>query len=46
MEKKKKKDKKVRSVWYMHLKTENKCLKTYVEIHVGEKVYENRCNII
>ena len=27
------------SVWYMCLKTENCCLKTFVEIRVGEKVY-------
>ena len=26
-------------VWYMCLKTENCCLKTFVEIRVGEKVY-------
>ena len=25
-------------VWYMCLKTENCCLKTFVEIRVGEKV--------
>ena len=29
------------SVWYMCLKTESYCLKTMVEIRVGEKVYEN-----
>ena len=29
------------SVWYMCLKTENCCLKLFVEIRVGEKVYEN-----
>ena len=29
------------SVWYMCLKTENCCLKTFVEIRVGEKVYRN-----
>jgi len=34
------------SVWYMHLKIENTCLKTYVKIHVDEKVYENMYNII
>ena len=28
-------------VWYMCLKTENCCLKTFVEICVGEKVCEN-----
>ena len=28
-------------VWYMCLKIENCCLKTFVEIHVGEKMYEN-----
>ena len=26
-------------VWYVCLKTENCCLKTFVEIHVGEKVH-------
>ena len=26
-------------VWYVCLKTENCCLKTFVEIRVGEKVY-------
>ena len=26
------------SVWYVCLKTENCCLKTFVEIRVGEKV--------
>ena len=26
------------SVWYMCLKTENCCLKIFVEIRVGEKV--------
>ena len=26
-------------VWYMCLKTENCCLKTFMEIRVGEKVY-------
>ena len=36
---KKKQDK--GSVWYMCLKIENYCLKTFVEIHVGEKVCEN-----
>ena len=28
-------------VWYMCLKTENCCLKSFVEIRVGEKVCEN-----
>ena len=28
-------------VWYMCLKTENCCLKTFVEIRVGEKIGEN-----
>ena len=27
------------SVWYVCLKTENYCLKTFVEIRMGEKVY-------
>ena len=26
-------------VWYVCLKTENCCLKTFVEIRVGEKMY-------
>ena len=26
------------SIWYMYLKTENCCLKIFVEIHVGIKV--------
>ena len=26
-------------VWYMCLKTENCCLKTFMEIRMGEKVY-------
>ena len=26
-------------VWYMCLKTENCCLKTFMEIRVGKKVY-------
>ena len=30
----------------MHLKTKNCCLKTCVEIRVGEKVCENMCNVI
>ena len=33
-------------VWYMHLKIENCCLKIYVEICVGEKMYGDTCNII
>ena len=33
-------------VWYMHLKTENCCLKTCVEIRVGEKMCENTCNAV
>ena len=28
-------------VWYMCLKIKNCCLKTFVEIHVGEKVCGN-----
>jgi len=28
--------------WYMHLKTENYCLKACV----GEKMYKNTCNVI
>ena len=28
------------SVWYMCLKTENCCLKIFVKIRVGEKIYE------
>ena len=31
----------VGSIWYMCLKTENCCLKIFVEIRVGEKVCEN-----
>ena len=30
----------------MHLKTKNMCLKTCVEIRVGEKVCENTCNVV
>ena len=30
-------------VWYIHLKTENTCLKTCVKIDVDEKVCGNRC---
>ena len=26
-------------VWYVCLKTENYCLKTFMKIHVGEKVH-------
>ena len=37
---------KSQGVWYMHLKIENRCLKTYVKIRVDEKVYENTCNIV
>ena len=33
-------------VWYMCLKTENYCLKTFVEIRVGEKVYWKMWNIV
>ena len=33
-------------VWYMHLKTENMCLKTCVEIRVSEKVCGNTCNVV
>ena len=29
------------SVWYMCLKTENCCLKIFIEIRVSEKVYGN-----
>ena len=31
----------IRSIWYMYLKTENCCLKTFVKIRVGENAYEN-----
>ena len=34
------------SVWYMCLKIENCCLKTFVEIRVGEKVYWNMWNAV
>ena len=37
----KEKKKQLGSVWYMCLKTENCCLKTFVEIRVDEKVREN-----
>ena len=30
----------------MHLKIENCCLKTCVKIRVGEKMYENTCNVV
>ena len=30
----------------MCLKTENCCLKTFVEIYVSEKMYENAWNIV
>ena len=30
----------------MHLKTENMCLKTYVELHIGEKVCGNTYNAV
>ena len=36
-----KKIKTLLSVWYMCLKTENCCLKTFVEICVDKKVYGN-----
>ena len=36
----------IRGIWYMHLKTENICLKICVEIHVDEKICENTCNVI
>ena len=29
------------SVWYICLKTENGCLKIFIEIRASEKVYEN-----
>ena len=34
------------SVWYMYLKTENCCLKIFVEIRVGEKMCENAWNVV
>ena len=37
--KKTKKKKPLGPVWYVCLKTENCCLKTFVEIRVGEKVH-------
>ena len=33
-------------VWYMCFKTENCCLKTFMEILVGKKVCENTRNVI
>ena len=33
-------------VWYMCLKTENCCLKIFVKIRVGEKVYWNTWNVV
>ena len=36
----------LKGVWYMHLKIENMCLKTNVEIPVSEKMCENTCNIV
>ena len=33
-------------VWYMHLKTENMCLKICVKIHVGGKMCRNTYNVI
>ena len=36
----------VGSIWYMCLKTENCCLKIFVEIRVGEKVCENAWNVV
>ena len=29
------------SVWYMYLKTKNCYLKTFVKIHMSEKMYKN-----
>ena len=34
------------SVWYIHLKTENYCLKTCVKICTNKKVCENTYNIV
>ena len=34
------------AVWYTCLKTKNCYLKTFVEIHVGEKVCENAGNVV
>ena len=36
----------IQGVWYMHLKIENMCLKTCIEICVGEKVCGNTYNIV
>ena len=33
-------------VWYMCLKIENCCLKTFVEICVSEKMYEKKSNVV
>ena len=35
-----------KGVQYMHLQTKNICLKTYMKIRVGEKVYRNTHNIV
>ena len=34
------------NVWYVCLKTENCCLKTFMKIRVGEKVYWNAWNVV
>ena len=36
----------IQGVWYMRLKIENMCLKTCIEICVGEKVCGNTYNIV
>ena len=36
----------LRAVWYMCLKTENCCLKTFIKIRISEKVYWNAWNIV
>ena len=36
----------IEPVWYMCLKTENCCLKTFVEIRMGEKVCGNAWNVV
>ena len=36
----------LRPVWYMCLKIENCCLKTFLKIHVDEKMCENTYNIV
>ena len=41
-----KKKKNTGPVWYMCLKTENRCLKTFIKICVGEKLCWNTWNII